>query len=117
MKQVFVLRHAEKNILTGGITQKGKERCDYLKKLLPEFADVISSEKKRCVETAKELTNHEPTEDYQANIEYETGEELVHLIKQTLDKLEDSQNALIVSHSPCIGPAKILLQLTLATLI
>jgi phosphohistidine phosphatase SixA len=105
MKQVFVLRHAHKNILTGGISKKGEEQCQEIAKLLPTFDIAISSEKKRAKETAMHMTNTEPLEDNRANIEHDTGKELIELIKETIKKLENNQNALIISHSPAMTAA------------
>ncbi len=110
MKQVFVLRHAQKNLLTGGITKKGEEECVNLRKVLPEIAIAISSPKKRCIETATLLVCHDPMLDDKANIEYDTGTELAQLIRNTMKKLHDGQSALIVTHEPCLGPAYDLLQ-------
>jgi phosphohistidine phosphatase SixA len=105
MKQVFVLRHAHKNILTGGISKKGEEQCHEIAKLLPTFDIAISSEKKRAKETAMHMTNTEPLEDNRANIENDSGKELVALIKETMKKLKQTQYALIISHSPCMTAA------------
>lgn len=110
MKQVFVLRHAQKNLLTGSITKKGEEECENLRKLLPEFAIAISSPRKRCIETAKVLVNHDPKIEKDADIEYDSGTELAQLIRNTVKKLQDGQNALIVTHEPCLEPAYALLQ-------
>ncbi len=110
MKRIFALRHAEKNILTGSITKKGEEMCHELQRILPTFAFTLCSEKKRCYETALHLVNTEPQADARANIEHDTGTELVALIKETLKKLKDNENALIVTHKPCLIPAFILLQ-------
>ncbi len=105
MKRVFVLRHAHKNILTGGITKKGEDACREMAKILPQFDIAVSSEKKRTKETAFFMTNVEPLEDKRANIEHDSGKELIALIKETLKKLENYQNALIISHSPCMTAA------------
>lgn len=110
MKQIFVLRHAQKNLLTGGITKKGEEECENLRKLLPEIGIAISSPKKRCIETAKFLVCHDPMIDDSANIEYDTGTELAQLVRNTMKKLRDGQSSLIVTHEPCLGPAYDLLQ-------
>jgi phosphohistidine phosphatase SixA len=110
MKQIFVLRHAQKNLLTGGITKKGEEECENLRKVLPDIAITISSPKKRCIETAALLVCHDPMIDDKANIEYDTGTELAQLIRNTIKKLRDGQSALIITHEPCVGPAYDLLQ-------
>ncbi len=110
MKHIFVIRHAQKNLLTGGITKKGEEECAVLRKLLPEIAIAISSPKKRCIETAKLLVNHDPKIEQNADIEYDTGTELAQLIRNTMKKLQDGQSALIITHSPCLEPAYALLQ-------
>src|SRR3989338_4971204 len=110
MKHVFVLRHAQKNLLTGGITKKGEEECATLRKLLPEFAITISSPRKRCSETAKLIVNHDPKIEKDADIEYDSGTELAQLARNTLKKLQDGQNALIITHEPCLEPAYALLQ-------
>ena len=105
MKHVFVLRHAHKNILTGGITKKGEEHCKELAKILPSFDIAIASEKKRTQETVLFITNTEPIIDSRANIEHDSGNELIALIKETMKKLQQGQNALIITHSPCMMPA------------
>lgn len=110
MKQIFVLRHAQKNLLMGGITKRGEEECENLRKLLPEFAIAISSPRKRCIETAKLLVNHDPKIEKDADIEYDSGTELAQLIRNTIKKLQDGQNALIITHEPCLCPAYDLLQ-------
>jgi phosphohistidine phosphatase SixA len=110
MKLVYILRHAEKNLLTGGITKKGKEDCEKLKKELPQFNMVISSDKKRAVETARALTGKEPDQDARANIEWTTGTELVNLITETVQNIRDGEKALIITHSPCIPAARRLLK-------
>lgn len=105
MKQIFVLRHAHKNIFTGGITKKGEEECNEIKKMLPVFVKGVSSEKKRCIETGMHILNQEPVHDNRANIEHDTGEELIELIKETFLALNDNENALIISHQPAMIPA------------
>ncbi len=99
MKHVFVLRHAHKNILTGGITKKGEEHCKELAKMLPLIDIGIASEKKRTQETVLFITHTEPIIDSRANIEHESGTELIKLIRETMKKLQEGQNALIVTHS------------------
>ncbi|MBI5073314.1 histidine phosphatase family protein [Candidatus Woesearchaeota archaeon] len=110
MKHIFVLRHAQKNLLTSGITKKGEEECHEAQRVLPQFSLVICSEKKRCYETAVQLTNTEPQADSRANIEHDSGKELAALIFETLKKLQDNENAVIITHEPCLGPAFSLLQ-------
>ncbi len=110
MKLVYVLRHAQKNIITGSITKKGKEACEALRKHLPAFNLVISSEKERCIETARALTGKEPDQDNRANIEWTTGTELVNLIAETVQNMRDGDCALIVTHGQCLPSAKLLLQ-------
>ena len=110
MKHVFVLRHAQKNLLTGGITKKGEEECHQAQRIYPQFSLVICSEKKRTYESALHLTNTEPQADSRANIEHDSGKELVALILETLKKLQDNENAVIVTHEPCLAPAFSLLQ-------
>ena len=110
MKHVFVLRHAQKNMLTSGITKKGEEECHQAQRVFPQFSLVICSKKKRCYETAVHLTNTEPQADSRANIEHDSGEELIALILETLKKISDNENAVIITHEPCLGPALSLLQ-------
>ncbi|MFA6888017.1 MAG: phosphoglycerate mutase family protein [Candidatus Woesearchaeota archaeon] len=105
MKQIFILRHAQKSILTGGITKKGEEQCKELAKILPTFGIGIASEKKRTQETVLFLTNTEPIIDNKANLEHESGNELITLIKETMKKLQQNQNAIIISHSPSMTAA------------
>lgn len=110
MKHVFVLRHAQKNLLTGGITKKGEEECHQAQRIFPQFSLVICSEKKRCYETALHLTNTEPQADSRANIEHENGKELIELITETFKKIKPEEAAVIITHEPCIESAFSLLQ-------
>lgn len=110
MKHVFVLRHAQKNLFTGSITKKGEEECHQAQRIFPQFSLVICSEKKRCCETAVHLTNTEPQADSRANIEHDSGKELVELILETIKKINDNENAVIVTHEPALVPAFFLLQ-------
>ena len=110
MKHVFVLRHAQKNLLTGGITKNGEEECATLRKVLPEIVIAISSPRKRCIETAKLIVNHDPKIEKDADIEHDSGTELAQLIRNIIKKLQDGQNALIITHEPCLEPAYALLQ-------
>lgn len=110
MKLVYVLRHAEKHFLTGGITKKGKEDCEKLKKELPYFNIVLCSDKKRTIETARALTGKEPQQDARANIEWTTGTELANVITETVQNMRDGERALIVTHGQCLRPAKHILQ-------
>lgn len=110
MKHVFVLRHAQKNLLTGGITKKGEEECHQAQRVFPQFSLVICSEKKRCYETALHLTNTEPQADARANIEHDSGKELIELITETFKKIKSDEAAVIITHEPCLGPAFALLQ-------
>lgn len=109
MKKIFVLRHAQKNLLTSGITKKGEEECHQAQRVFPPFSQVICSEKKRTYETALHLTNTEPQTDPRANIEHDTGEELVELIFDILKKLKDNETAVIITHEPCLRAAFALL--------
>jgi phosphohistidine phosphatase SixA len=111
MKQVYVLRHGIKSFFKG-ITKESKEECKTLRKKLPKFTIIISSEKPRCIETARELTGDEPSIDTRANIENNTGTELVNLITETLQNIRDGENVLIISHMPCMPPARRILQAT-----
>lgn len=108
MKRIYILRHAEKSIF-GGITKKGEEHCVQLQKTLPHFSLIISSESPRTIQTAQLLTNTVPQQDHRANIEYDSGNELVELIHETIQKLKPNQYALIVSHAPALEPAYFLL--------
>lgn len=109
MKYIYVLRHAEKGLF-GNLTKKGEEHCQILGKTLPHFSLIISSESPRTIQTAQLLTNIFPEQDHQANIEYDSGAELVELIKETVKNLKPNNYALIVSHAPAVKPAYLLLQ-------
>jgi phosphohistidine phosphatase SixA len=111
MKQVYVLRHASKAWL-GGISTSGKAKCKALAKRLPKFNLVVSSEVPRCIETAFEITGVPADQDSRANIENNTGTELVNLITELLQGMRDGEFALIISHIPCMPPARKLLQAT-----
>ncbi len=104
MKQLYVLRHAEKS-WAGGISKNGKQACEALKKRLSAFTIVICSQKKRTVETALILGGTQPDLDNRANIEHNTGTELVNLITDTIQKMRDGDIGLIVSHIPCMRAA------------
>jgi len=104
MKQLYVLRHADKS-WTGGISKNGKQACEALKKRLPAFTIVICSQKKRTEETAFILGTRQPDIDNRANIEHNTGTELVNLITETIQNMRDGDVGLIVSHVPCMQAA------------
>ncbi|PIN79793.1 hypothetical protein COV16_02290 [Candidatus Woesearchaeota archaeon CG10_big_fil_rev_8_21_14_0_10_34_8] len=110
MKLVYVLRHAKKSTFKKGITKEGKTACEELKKRLPKFSIVISSQKERCSETARALTGRQPDQDERANVEYSTGTQLVNLITETVQNMRDGEKALIVTHEVCLSPAMQILE-------
>jgi phosphohistidine phosphatase SixA len=109
MKQVYVLRHAEKAFMKG-ISKLGVAKCKELAKRLPEFAIIVSSELARCTDTAEVISGFPADIDKRANIENSTGTELVNLINEMLQNMQDGQNGLIISHIPCMPPARRLLK-------
>ena len=81
MKEIFVLRHTEKDAL-GNITDEGRVAAKALGAQLGVFDIVISSPKSRAVETAVLLVAKEPTVDSRAGAICLTPEE----IKRTHEK-------------------------------
>lgn len=65
MKEVYLLRHAEKGP-DGELTENGIKRARELAMLLPHFAIVISSESSRTQKTAEYLTGVKPKVDPRA---------------------------------------------------
>lgn len=55
MKQVYILRHAQKDTI-GNLTQEGRERAKSMQKGLPQFKIVIASDSPRTQDTATLLT-------------------------------------------------------------
>jgi broad specificity phosphatase PhoE len=76
MKQIYVLRHANKNKETGELTDEGREKARELRNVLGLFNLVITSDKQpRLVETARLLTGEEPIIDKRAGIVYSSEEQ------------------------------------------
>src|SRR5579871_3091684 len=67
MKQVFVIRHAPKNI-NGQLTDEGKTMAAKLKGKLNNFDIVVSSDVPRAYETAELLLGYKPILDQRARI-------------------------------------------------
>lgn len=65
MKQVYVLRHAQKNN-DGLLTQQGRDTAKLLRRTLPQFKIVIASNSLRTQETANLLTGISPQIDLRA---------------------------------------------------
>lgn len=65
MKEVYVIRHAEK-AADGELTERGKQLANQLGSLLPKFASVTASNAPRTIETAVQITGIEPTKDDRA---------------------------------------------------
>lgn len=65
MKLIQIRRHAEKNA-DGSLTEEGKKQAQVIKKSVPLFDLIISSDKPRAIETAKLLTGKEPIVDARA---------------------------------------------------
>jgi broad specificity phosphatase PhoE len=76
MKEVYLLRHAEKS--DDGILTPAGEQAAQAKRLgLPEFAKVIASESQRARLTARLLTGQEPIIDDRAGFSMSTPEKSV----------------------------------------
>jgi broad specificity phosphatase PhoE len=73
MKEIYVLRHAEKDD-NGVLTQDGKLAARALAAALPQFSVVIASESPRTQTTASLLTESEPRIDVRAGF-YSTTQE------------------------------------------
>jgi len=84
MKYVQVRRHAEKHA-HGLLTDFGKEQANELKKKMPKFNLIISSDKIRAQETAFLLTGQKPIIDKRAGTPPFTPEEMekLHILSQT----------------------------------
>ncbi|HLD25007.1 MAG TPA: histidine phosphatase family protein [Patescibacteria group bacterium] len=66
MKEILVLRHAEKDA-NGNLTEEGKGRASDFRKQLGHFDLIYSSDKPRAVETAMLLTGNQPIIDVRAS--------------------------------------------------
>lgn len=73
MKEIYVLRHAEKDA-SGELTKEGRRLAKRLGSVLPKFTVVISSNSPRTIETASQITGEEPTTDGRAGY-YDTLQE------------------------------------------
>lgn len=65
MKEVYLLRHGEKDT-RGFLTERGKRAAEAMRSVLPGFVAVISSGSDRTILTAKLLTGVEPQVDPRA---------------------------------------------------
>lgn len=72
MKEIIVVRHANWDLIDDKLT--GKEQCLYTKSLLGSFTLAISSPFGRAQETAKLLSDMEPSVDERASIAKSTPE-------------------------------------------
>jgi broad specificity phosphatase PhoE len=141
MKQVYILRHAQKDGQAGDLTEEGREKARNIRSKLPKFSLVIASGSHRTQGTAKILTSIDQKIDaragyFQTSLEQnliidkmarqnplgftgayldnegirenvkEKAKGLIELINETLNKLKDGQNALIVSHDITMVPAE-----------
>lgn len=66
MKEVYILRHGEKDA-AGILTERGKRAAEALRSVLPPFAYVISSNSDRAILTAELLTGEDPQIDHRAS--------------------------------------------------
>ncbi len=64
-REVYLLRHAHKDD-QGVLTEEGMEKASQLRKKLPTFLHVISSDSKRTQETARLISGKEPQVDPRA---------------------------------------------------
>lgn len=65
MKEVYLLRHAEKDA-SANLTERGKQAARAMRMVLPEFARVTSSGFDRAIMTANLLTGVDPAVDQRA---------------------------------------------------
>lgn len=65
MKEVYLIRHAEKDS-EGVLTSEGEETAKALRKVIPAFAKVVSSDSSRTQKTAELLTGSKPKLDHRA---------------------------------------------------
>ncbi len=99
MKQIYILRHADKNKETGELTDEGRRRARELKDKLGAFDLVITSDKNsRLLETAKLLTGTDPTIDQRAGLIYESHEQ--HEIIGKLAKAHPFTHAGVIYENP-----------------
>jgi broad specificity phosphatase PhoE len=73
MKEVYLLRHAEKDT-TNMLTERGMLEAEAMRSKLPRFTSVISSPRDRAILTAKLLTGQEPQIDERADYATATPE-------------------------------------------
>jgi len=81
MKEIYVLRHAEKDA-TGNITEEGRRLAVELHTRLGTFDFVYSSDRQRAVETAELLTGKSPITDTRASAIPLTPQELKDIHEQ-----------------------------------
>jgi broad specificity phosphatase PhoE len=65
MKEVYLLRHGEKDA-DGLLTEQGIRAAEAMRSLLPPFAHIFSSDSPRTIHTATLLTGEEPQPDLRA---------------------------------------------------
>ncbi|HSA83918.1 MAG TPA: histidine phosphatase family protein [Patescibacteria group bacterium] len=82
MKQIYVIRHADKNKETGQLTDEGRERARQLKDQLGNFDLVITADRPRLTETALLLTGRDPQIDKRAGFVYTSSEQKERLSQQ-----------------------------------
>jgi len=71
MKQIYILRHANKNKETGELTDEGIRRAKSMRQVLGNFDLVITSDKqRRLLDTAELLSGVNPLIDKRAGILY-----------------------------------------------
>ncbi len=99
MRQIYILRHANKNKETGELTEEGRRLARELKDKLGIFNLVITSDKNsRLLETAKLLTGVDPDIDQRAGLIYDSDEQ--HEIIGKLAKTHPFTHAGVIYENP-----------------
>jgi broad specificity phosphatase PhoE len=96
MKQVFVIRHADKNLETGELTDEGRARARKLQATLGKFDLVITADRPRLTETALLLSGETPILDERAGFVYTSLEQR----EQLKAKAKVSSSALVIFAFP-----------------
>lgn len=68
MKEIFVIRHANWNLVDDKLTDESRKKCVELRPRLGPFAIVLSSPAGRTQETAELLSGQKPTVDERAAV-------------------------------------------------
>lgn len=103
MKEVYILRHAEKEGNDGVLTQDGQLTAQKLKALLPVFMQVIASDSSRAQLTATLLTGMQPQVEEQAGFTMATPEK-----SDAINKIAAERNITFFEAAKLYGDSEVL---------